>query len=107
VEPRRILDGASNTYLAGEKYLDTRHYETGLTFADRGFALIGYATDTVRMTSEPPARDRAQTSVARFGSAHSDACNLAYCDGSVRAVAYEVDAEVHRAGGNRADGLAN
>jgi prepilin-type N-terminal cleavage/methylation domain-containing protein/prepilin-type processing-associated H-X9-DG protein len=106
VKDRRVSDGLSNTYLAGEKYLDTRNYETGLTDADRGFAVIGYSPDTVRMTpiTLPPRLDEASTSTMRFGSAHHNGCNFVYCDGSVRRVSYDVEPEVHRAHGNRQDG---
>jgi prepilin-type N-terminal cleavage/methylation domain-containing protein/prepilin-type processing-associated H-X9-DG protein len=105
VTRQQVVDGTSHTYLVGEKYLDVRHYETGLTDADRGFALIGYAPDTVRMTRilQPPLPDDAASTTMRFGSAHAAGCNFAYCDGSVRRVSYDVDPDVHRYRGNRQD----
>ncbi|HMP08408.1 MAG TPA: DUF1559 domain-containing protein, partial [Lacipirellulaceae bacterium] len=106
VRESQITDGTSHTYLAGEKSLDTRHYETGLTFADRGFALIGYSPDTVRMTTVdvPPRVDEARSNWTGFGSAHAAGCNFVFCDGSVRRIAYGIDPAIHAATGNRHDG---
>jgi prepilin-type processing-associated H-X9-DG protein len=40
-----------------------------------------------------------------FGSAHPSGLNMAFCDGSVTLVVFEIDPEVHRARGHRADGV--
>jgi hypothetical protein len=42
----------------------------------------------------------------RFGSAHPDGWLVAFCDGAVRMIAYEIQDEVHRRLGNRRDGFA-
>ena len=42
-----------------------------------------------------------------FGSPHPDACGMAMADGSVRAVAFTIDAAAHRAAASRNDGLAD
>ncbi|MEQ8848006.1 DUF1559 domain-containing protein [Botrimarina sp.] len=103
--PRQILDGFSNTYLLGEKYLSTRDYLSGWNEGDRGFALIGYSSDTVRLTirGSTPTRDNPGRDPKRFGSAHASACLFAFCDGSVRPISYEIDEPAHRANGNRRD----
>ena len=40
----------------------------------------------------------------RFGSAHSSAFNMAFCDGSVHSIAYDVDPSIHGQLSNRQDG---
>lgn len=100
-----VTDGTSNTYLLGEKCINVDSYEDGFSIADRGFALIGYAPDTIRMTpiSLPPVRDSTSSSFSQFGSVHPSTCRFAFCDGSVRSINYDVDPEVHRSFGNRRD----
>jgi prepilin-type processing-associated H-X9-DG protein len=39
-----------------------------------------------------------------FGSAHVSGCHMAMCDGSVKQVAYNLSADVHRRLANRRDG---
>ena len=106
VRMQQIADGTSHTYLIGEKSLDVAHYESGLVESDRGHVFIGFAPDTVRLTREflPPRQDSGINDSRRFGSAHIANCYFAFCDGSVRAIDYEIDRDVHRQYGNREDG---
>lgn len=102
---QQVQDGSSKTYLVGEKYVSVSDYEDGQTFGDRGFALIGYSPDTVRMTlrDQPPRLDAEDDKFSRFGSAHPTTCGFVFCDGSVRYIAFDIDPELHRAQGNRRD----
>ncbi len=42
----------------------------------------------------------------RFGSAHANGLNMAFCDGSVQLIDYTIDVSVHRGLSNRKDGQA-
>ncbi|TWT75576.1 Type II secretion system protein G precursor [Posidoniimonas polymericola] len=116
---RRITDGTSNVYMVGEKYLSTLHYETGMGEGDNEPGFTGGNDDTLRTTVKTVkgigggdvklARD-SESNVkkidsTKFGSAHTGGFNMAFCDGSVRLVNFEVDPDVHRLRGNRADGV--
>ena len=122
-----ITDGTANTYLVGERYINPDGYETGTEpYDDQGWD-TGYDWDTVRWSysgpdpPQPPGTKATYTGSNQyffpmqdaegnswgnnFGSAHAASFNMAFCDGSVHAVNYSIDAETHRRLGNRADGL--
>lgn len=101
-----LLDGASNTYLVGEKYLQPDDYEGGADPGNNETAFCGHAVDITRVTalSSPPQQDRPGVSQSNcFGSAHSGAFAMGLCDGSVRWISYAIDREMHRRLGNRED----
>ena len=114
---RQIEDGTSNTYMVGEKYMSTDNYLDGLDEGDNEPAFSGNNNDTLRTTSminksNKPLQlgpDKPGTSdeigELMFGSAHSSGFNMAFCDASVRFVSYDVDPEIHRTHGHRADGV--
>lgn len=102
-----ISDGLSNTYLAGEKYLATAHYFTGLPQNDDQHLFVGYDSDTLRTTDpeHTPLPDSANfVSDHAFGSAHPAGFFMAMADASVQSISYDVDWRVHQARGNRYDG---
>ena len=112
-----ITDGASNTYLLGEKYLWPEGYATGTEGGDNETALMGDNGDIGRWTAEseswltsmqdyPPYPDTpGWDSDMCFGSAHLVGVNMSFCDGAVRTINYTIDPEAHRRLGNRRDGL--
>ncbi len=117
---KSIEDGTSNTYLAGEKYLYVDDYETGQSPGDNESMYSGYCTDLHRFTGNInadqtnryllPLQDNVTwigmplPGFIRFGSAHAGGFNMTHCDGSVRWIDFEIDAEVHLRNGHRHDG---
>lgn len=106
-----VLDGLSNTYFVGEKYVFAEWY---LTILDSGYdqsMFTGADLDTNRATEDLPSwdgvdwRNKLPNNGARiFGSAHLGAMNMAFGDGHVANVNYIIDAQTHRYLGNRHDG---
>ena len=114
VRMAEITDGSSHTYLIGEKYLRPESYlgvgaqgsptyDTG----DNETIFTGFNRDYQRSSLEPPQPDRPGLAIDFiWGSAHSGALNMSYCDGSVRTVSYDINPDVHRFNGIRYDGEA-
>lgn len=107
-----VTDGTSSTYLLGEKYMNADSYTTGTDNGDDQSMYVGYDLDVTRWTrNDPrvactPLRDtHGLEQYHRFGSTHAETSAFVFCDGSVRSLTYQVDPEVHRRLGNRADGL--
>ncbi|MCS7306693.1 MAG: DUF1559 domain-containing protein [Thermoguttaceae bacterium] len=113
-----IPDGTSNTYLVGEKYMDSNRYTTGDDPGDddpytSGGPFDNYRWTTYNSTNDPnsavdtsfqPSQDRNNVQLPRaFGSAHAAGFNVAFCDGSARPISYSIDRWVHRCLGNRRD----
>jgi prepilin-type N-terminal cleavage/methylation domain-containing protein/prepilin-type processing-associated H-X9-DG protein len=97
-----IPNGTSNTFLAGEKYLNPRHYFSGNDAGDNENMYVGFDNDLSRTTDTPPLRDtRGYTNTYKFGSAHPSGLNMVYCDGSVHHISYEIDPAVFKRAGNR------
>jgi prepilin-type N-terminal cleavage/methylation domain-containing protein/prepilin-type processing-associated H-X9-DG protein len=102
-----ITDGASNTYLCGEKYVQADHYEDGEDEGDQKCAYVGDDKDITRWASAKfsPGQDTAgQNQPRAFGSAHAGAFNMCFCDGSVRPISYGISATTHAYLANRRDG---
>ncbi len=102
-----VTDGASNTYLVGEKYLNPDSYFNGADPADDQTMYEGFDNDNHRSCLVPPRQDTPGfTSTEFFGSAHPSGCQFVFCDGSVHSISYSIDQETNRRLGNRRDGLA-
>ena len=101
-----VEDGVSNTYMVGEKYLNTAKYivDNKDSTADNESAYDGADNDNQRICSDGPHRDRKNVDYPDpFGSAHAIAFNMAFCDGSVRRVNYNINTEIHENLCNRKD----
>ncbi len=99
-----IADGKAHTYLLGEKYIRNDAYASGLDHGDDWSMYTGYQDDIARTSYLPPLPDGPAEESTRFGSVHPGTWNAAFCDGSVRSLAFLIDERVHRRLGNRADG---
>ena len=114
----RVSDGSSNTYMLGEKAITTLNYETGADAGDNETWCTGFNNDNFRRTANgPPAALTQLTPLLdapeypaglpghqAFGSPHSGGLNMAFCDGSIHTISYDIDWQVHRDLGNREDG---
>ncbi|HMO83660.1 MAG TPA: DUF1559 domain-containing protein [Lacipirellulaceae bacterium] len=108
-----VTDGTARTLLLGEKYLDPAHYEDGEDSADDQSVFIGHDRDNAGYTGdsrtdvyEPHAdMEGAQGKEYdyAFGGAHATGFNMAYCDGSVHFMTYEVDSDIWWLAGGRSD----
>ena len=100
-----ITDGLSFTYLLGEKNIAPGSYTTGISAGDNENQYIGHNADISRWTANIPIQDRVGfDEYDRFGSAHAAGFHMAFCDGSVRKLSYDIDPATHRKLGNRMDG---
>jgi prepilin-type N-terminal cleavage/methylation domain-containing protein len=109
-----IIDGVSNTYMLGERYIAPERYYEGTDDADNESLYAGADNDNHRTTYYIPASGPTHTPMQdtpgyfdgrRFGSAHANGCLMAFCDGSIHLINYSIDPEVHRRLGNRKDGM--
>ncbi len=115
-----ISDGLSNTYLLGEKYVNSLEYTSGNDPGDNASLCQGDCFDIARNVAVieykdgkpqppmyiPPIRDmRTYYDQLTFGSAHPTTWQASFCDGSVHVISYDIDQELHYRLGVRNDGL--
>jgi prepilin-type N-terminal cleavage/methylation domain-containing protein/prepilin-type processing-associated H-X9-DG protein len=102
---RNVADGTSKTYFAGEKYLDPLGYENGKDTGDNETWCTGHNNDNFRTTAFPPLQDTPGLENGNiFGSAHPTGWNVAWCDGHVEYLSFDIDPLIHKYNGNRSDG---
>jgi hypothetical protein len=108
----QIVDGTSHTALVGEKYLNPDFYDNGMYTADDQCVFAGLDNDNNGYTGNNssaylPEQDRHGVNHPfYFGSAHTVGLHMAYCDGSVHFVEYDVDGRVWLNLGGRDDQVA-
>lgn len=102
---REVTDGASNTFVVGDKRMNIALLGQAQDDDNEGYA-VGWNEDTIRRTSRSPAPDHDGDGDGGkiFGSSHANGVNVGFADGSVRQVAFHVDKEVFRTLGDVADG---
>jgi prepilin-type N-terminal cleavage/methylation domain-containing protein/prepilin-type processing-associated H-X9-DG protein len=120
VKMSQITDGASKTYLIGEKFVAPKAYDNSEVYqdvdryGDNQSMYAGYEWDNQRVAWRPQAGPRfynapdefwqpsqdndnqAVSNLVAFGSAHSGGLNMTFCDGSVQTVSYDIDKLNHR-----------
>jgi len=102
-----VTDGTSHTLMVSEKRLNPLNYDIGDWHDDQGW-VDGWDPDVVRYTGYRPQKDsRVGTNGYEFGSAHPAGINGLFVDGSVRLIAYSVDAIIFNLAGDRQDGQSN
>ncbi|MGA2619936.1 MAG: DUF1559 domain-containing protein [Thermoguttaceae bacterium] len=109
VKPAHITDGLSNTFFAGEKYLNTNNYYNSQDEGDDNSLLHGHDHDTLRWctTGILPLQDTPGSNGSgsdNFGSAHSSGVHFVFCNGSVQMINYSIDPTVYQNLGCRCDG---
>jgi len=121
----RITDGASKTAMVGEKNRNPDHYLTGLASNDDQSIFVGHDRDMngytnlrsatnnkvpfvdVPVNGLTPEPDRPGYDGRKyaFGSAHPAGMFMAFCDGSVQSISYDVNRKVFALMGGREDGV--
>jgi prepilin-type N-terminal cleavage/methylation domain-containing protein len=100
IKQKQIPDGLSNTFFAGEKYLNPDLYLIGLSPGDTGPLLQGYDWDINRLANKfyIVQHDRPGLNTTpggygadwAFGSPHPQICNFVFCDGSVHGISFSI-----------------
>ncbi|HPP52577.1 MAG TPA: DUF1559 domain-containing protein [Thermoguttaceae bacterium] len=104
-----IPDGTSNTYMIGEKFVNTDHVMTGQSYGDDQGPYVSDERDAVRYAAlsggyQPPLQDRQGLDYTwNFGSPHPSGFQVVLCDGSVRSISYSISEQIHRWLCNRKD----
>jgi prepilin-type N-terminal cleavage/methylation domain-containing protein/prepilin-type processing-associated H-X9-DG protein len=105
VQAAKIRDGLSVTFLLGEF---NRHPENYSVAEANPFGGVGWSTSLNGLQADsanvPGVYPASGYNFRPFGSAHASTCHFAFCDGSVRPIAYDIQPTVRGRLCNRADG---
>ncbi len=110
VPGRHIEDGLSNTLAVAEKHFNAAKLDIRQQNDDTGFT-GGWDWDTIRWGYFQPNPDYLDSNrnppspvMSAFGASHPGGFNATFCDGSVRAISFDVDLEVFKFVSSRNDG---
>ena len=102
IHVREIVKGTSNVYLVGERYMNALEYETGMDPSDNETMYVGYDNDVCRSSNLQPKQDVPGVNATNvYGSVHPGGFIMAYCDGHVDIINYDIALAVFKSGGNR------
>jgi prepilin-type N-terminal cleavage/methylation domain-containing protein len=95
VSHRSVVDGASNTFLAGEMHvtmgkLKQSPQDAFIFNGDSVFNMTRLGGPTMPISTNPRNED---TDLVRWGSWHAGICQFVLCDGSVRAISSRMDTD--------------
>jgi prepilin-type N-terminal cleavage/methylation domain-containing protein/prepilin-type processing-associated H-X9-DG protein len=106
----QITDGTSSTAMIGEKYLQPERYFDGIDRADDQCAYTGHDRDNAAYTANAeeiyrplPDEPSKLTRHHRFGGPHAAGLNMAFCDGAVDMISFDIDDAIWKAYGGRDD----
>ncbi len=112
IKVKDIRDGSAHTYMIGEKYISRRGNGdpnddtalfSGFDYDWYGWGMVSHgfwvAQDNAPLTDTTWPR-------GIFGSAHASTFNMAFCDGAVRSISYDIDQITHQYLADRQDGHA-
>jgi len=88
-----LIDGASNVYLIGEKYVYKDGY--GITDGDNRSMFVGFSSNNVRWGYDPPQTDGELNIATIFGAAHPSVFIMSFADGRVQSTTYDIDPDLH------------
>lgn len=100
-----VSDGTSKTYMLGEKFMNSDTYFNGQDLGDNEAAYVSHSSDNYRTVAKrfgAPRQDRPGIVIKQiFGSPHASGFHMAFCDGSVHLINYQLAPDVHVAYGTR------
>jgi prepilin-type N-terminal cleavage/methylation domain-containing protein/prepilin-type processing-associated H-X9-DG protein len=118
---KHVTDGTTKTFMIGEKFIEPKYYENGVSIGDDQSVYVADERDVVRYAAQSqnqftkiyvpltPLYDLFGTNpedtnnTLRFGSAHAGGFQMAMCDGSVSTINYEVNDQIFAQMGHRSD----
>jgi prepilin-type N-terminal cleavage/methylation domain-containing protein len=87
-----LIDGASNVYLIGEKYVGVKYHGGD---GDDKSMFVGFSNNNVRWGYDPPMVDGKDNLSTIFGSSHHSIFVISFADGRVESVSYDIDPNLH------------